>query len=422
MAGHSKWANIQHRKQAQDHKKGKLFTKLIREITVAARQGGADPKTNSRLRDAIVEANDHNMPKDTIERAIKRGRGEGSEEERLEEVRYEGYGPSGIAFVVDCLTSNRNRTVSEVRLVFTTFGGNIGTSGSVSYLFSKKGILTFPPGVDENKLTEVAIEVGAEDILVNEDKSIDVITAPEYFSSIRDEFSNKGFQSGQAAMTEVPSLWVSVTGEVAEKIEKMVDELEALDDVQKVYTNAECGVRNENLYVLGIDPGSRITGYGILKVEGREIHPIASGCITTQKESLAERLSEITSGVETLLSRHPAVREVAVERVFMHRNVDSALKLGHARGAILVSIANRFLPIHEYSAREIKKAVVGQGGADKKQVQYMVACVLGLKGKIQADAADALAVALCHIHTQQGLSRVDKASAFCERSTKGTSV
>lgn len=158
------------------------------------------------------------------------------------------------------------------------------------------------------------------------------------------------------------------------------------------------------MHVLGVDPGSRITGYGILEVEGNQTHYVTSGCISTQKASLAERLADIAAGFETLLSRYTAVQEVAVEQVFMHRNADSALKLGHARGAILVFMGSRSLPIAEYSARMVKKAVVGYGGADKKQVQHMVAHILGLKGNIQVDAADALAVALCHVHTKQGFS------------------
>ena len=184
MAGHSKWANIQHRKKAQDAKRGKLFTKLIREITVAARLGGGDPDSNPRLRAAIDKGLGANMTKDTIDRAVKRGSG-AADGENYEEVRYEGYGPNGVAVMVDCLTDNRNRTVSEVRHAFSKAGGNLGTDGSVAYLFSKIGTLTFPAGSDEDKVMEAALEAGAEDIVTNDDQTIDVQTTPETFLDVK---------------------------------------------------------------------------------------------------------------------------------------------------------------------------------------------------------------------------------------------
>ncbi len=238
MAGHSKWANIQHRKKAQDAKRGKLFTKLIREITVAARMGGGDPDANPRLRAAIDKALSANMTKDTVERAIKRGAG-AADGENYEEVRYEGYGPNGVAIMVDCLTDNRNRTVSEVRHAFTKAGGNLGTDGSVAYLFSKVGTLTFPAGSDEDKLMEVALEAGAEDVVTNDDQTIDVQTTPETFLDIKQAMLAAGLEPEMAEVTMSPSTSVDLELDDAEKVMRLVDTLEDLDDVQNVYTNAD---------------------------------------------------------------------------------------------------------------------------------------------------------------------------------------
>ncbi len=238
MAGHSKWANIQHRKKAQDAKRGKLFTKLIREITVAARMGGGDPASNPRLRAAVDNALSSNMTKDTVERAIKRGAGAG-EGENYEEVRYEGYGPNGVAIMVDCLTDNRNRTVAEVRHAFTKHGGNLGTDGSVAYLFAKTGILSYPPESDEDQLMEAALEAGAEDVQTNDDGSIDVYTAPEAFLEVRDAMRAAGLDPAQAEVTMNPSTSVELEGDDAQTVVKLVDMLEDLDDVQHVYTNAD---------------------------------------------------------------------------------------------------------------------------------------------------------------------------------------
>ena len=238
MAGHSKWANIKHRKAAQDAKRGKLFTKLIREITVAARTGGGDADANPRLRDATSKALTANMTRDTIERAIKRGVG-ANDGENYEEIRYEGYGPGGVAVMVDCLTDNRNRTVSDVRHAFTKNGGNLGTDGSVAYLFSKQGMLSFPAGTDEDALMEAALEAGAEDVVSNDDGSVDVTTTPESFHNVKQGLTDAGFIAEQADITMVAATNIEVSTDDAETIMKMVDMLEDLDDVQNVYSNAE---------------------------------------------------------------------------------------------------------------------------------------------------------------------------------------
>jgi YebC/PmpR family DNA-binding regulatory protein len=238
MAGHSKWANIQHRKKAQDAKRGKLFTKLIREITVSARVGGPDPGANPRLRAAIDKALGGNMTKDTIERAVKKGAGS-QDDANFEEVRYEGYGPNGVAVMVDCMTDNRNRTVAEVRHAFSKCGGNLGTDGSVAYLFSKVGTLTFEPGSDEEKIMEAALEAGAEDVVNNDDGSIDVMTTPENFMDVKETMIKTGLKPAQADITMNPATTTDLDLEGAEKIQKLVDMLEDLDDVQNVYTNAD---------------------------------------------------------------------------------------------------------------------------------------------------------------------------------------
>ena len=237
MAGHSKWANIQHRKGAQDAKRGKLFTKFIREITVAAKEGGSDPTNNPRLRAAIDKALSGNMTRDVIERATKRGAGE-LEGVTYEEIRYEGSGPSGIAIMMDCMTDNRNRTVAAVRNVFTKRGGNMGTDGSVSYLFNKKGIISFAADNDEDTVMEVALEAGAEDIVTNDDGSIDVFTAPEDYSAVKDAIDAAGLEPVSAEVTMHPETTVTLDVTDAEKALAMIDAFEDLDDVQDVYTNA----------------------------------------------------------------------------------------------------------------------------------------------------------------------------------------
>ncbi len=238
MAGHSKWANIQHRKKAQDAKRGKVFTKLIREITVAARMGDPDPAANPRLRLAVDKALGANMSKDTIERAIKRGAG-AQDGENFDEIRYEGYGPGGVAVMVDCLTDNRNRTVSEVRHAFTKAGGNLGTSGSVAFQFSQTGILSYPPGSDEDAIMEAALEAGADDVLTNDDGSVDVLTAPEAFVSVKEAMIAAGFEPEQAEVTMRAENTTPLDKKDAEKMIRMLDVLEELDDVQNVYSNAD---------------------------------------------------------------------------------------------------------------------------------------------------------------------------------------
>lgn len=238
MAGHSKWANIQHRKGAQDKKRGKLFTKLIREITIAAKMGGSDLDANPRLRLAVDKAKGQSMPKDNIERAIKRGAGETEGADYLE-IRYEGYGPGGTAVMVDCLTDNRNRTVADVRHAFTKFGGNLGADGSVNYLFNKVGQLLFPEGSDEEVVMDAAIEAGAEDVVVEDDGSIEVLTDPADFEHVRDAMRTAGIATETAQITMRASTNAALDVKAAGSMIKMLEMLEDLDDVQEVYSNAD---------------------------------------------------------------------------------------------------------------------------------------------------------------------------------------
>ena len=240
MAGHSKWANIQHRKGRQDAKRGKIFTRLIKEITVAAKMGGGDPNMNPRLRLAVDKATDNNMPKDNIERAIKRGTG-GMDGASYEEIRYEGYGLHGAAVIVDTLTDNRTRTVAEVRHAFTKFGGNLGSTGSVAFLFKHVGQLLYAPGTNEDQLMEAALEAGADDVVANDDGSLEVTTDPYEFARIKAALEKAGFRAELGEVTMKPSNETEMSGDDAAKMQKLLDALEGLDDVQDVYTTAVIG-------------------------------------------------------------------------------------------------------------------------------------------------------------------------------------
>jgi len=237
MAGHSKWANIKHKKAATDAKRGKIFTRLIREITVATRLGGGDAATNARLRLAIDKATDQNMPKDTIERAIKRGSGD-LPGVQYEEIRYEGYGINGAAVIVDCMTDNRTRTVADVRHAFSKHGGNLGTDGSVAFLFKHCGQILFAPGTDENRLLEEALDAGADDVVTSADGSIEVITPPYDFVVVKDTLAKAGFTPEFAEVTMKPFAEVEISGDDAASMQKLLDALESLDDVQDIYTSA----------------------------------------------------------------------------------------------------------------------------------------------------------------------------------------
>jgi YebC/PmpR family DNA-binding regulatory protein len=237
MAGHSKWANIQHRKGRQDEKRGKVFTRLIKEITVAAKLGGGDPGINPRLRLAMDKASDANMSKDKVTDAIKRGTGQ-VEGVEYEEIRYEGYGIGGAAVIVDCMTDNRTRTVAEVRHAFSKHGGNLGTDGSVAFMFKHCGQLILAPGVSEDRVMEVALDAGAEDVISTEDGAIEVLCAPNDFQGVKEALEKSGFKPELSEITMRASSESELTGEDGAKMQKLLDALESLDDVQEIYTNA----------------------------------------------------------------------------------------------------------------------------------------------------------------------------------------
>lgn len=246
MAGHSKWANIKHRKAAQDAKRGKIFTKVIRELVVAAKAGGAEPADNPRLRAAIDKALGANMRRDTIEKAIARGAGN-SDGDNYEELSYEGYGPGGVAVYVECMTDNRNRTAGEVRHAFSKHGGNLGTSGSVAYLFSRKAQFVFDQDIDEDQLMEAALEAGADDVLIHQDGSYEVLAAWEDFLTLKDALEDSGFRAESAEVTLLPSTHAALDINEGVKVLRLIDALEDLDDVQNVYTNADISAESYEL-------------------------------------------------------------------------------------------------------------------------------------------------------------------------------
>jgi YebC/PmpR family DNA-binding regulatory protein len=237
MAGHSRWANIKHKKAASDARKGKVFTKAIKEVTVAARMGGGDPTMNARLRLALAKAQEGNVPKDNIERAIKRGTGE-LDGIAYEEIRYEGYGVGGAAVMVDCLTDNRTRTVADVRHAFSKNGGNLGTDGSVAFMFKHCGQFVLAPGTSEDKVMDVALEAGAEDVVANEDGSVEVLCAPGDFEAVKAALAAAGFKPELAEITMKPNTETALKGDDAARMQRLLDALDAIDDVQEVYTTA----------------------------------------------------------------------------------------------------------------------------------------------------------------------------------------
>ena len=238
MAGHSKWANTKHRKAAQDAKRGKIFTKIIRELVTASRIGGPDPASNPRLRAAVDKALANNMTRDTLSRAIARGAGN-DENDNMESIVYEGYGPGGTAVMVECLTDNRKRTVSDVRHAFTKTGGNLGTDGSVAYLFTRKGIISYAPGLDEDAVMDAALEAGAEDVETFDDGAIDVYTAWEILGDVKDAMDAAGFKAESAEVSMIPSTKADLDAETAPKLMRLIDMLEDSDDVQEVYHNGD---------------------------------------------------------------------------------------------------------------------------------------------------------------------------------------
>ena len=404
MSGHSKWATIKHKKAALDAKRGKSFTRIIKEIMIAARSGG-DADMNPRLRTAILAAKAASMPADNIKRAVQRGTGE-LEGGQIEEVMYEGYGPGGVAVLVMVATDNRNRTVSEIRHIFGKWGGKLGEQNSVSRLFERKSQILIPSEkATEEQLMNLVIDAGAEDI-TNDGSNWEILSPAEAHEAVLTLVQNAKLETVSAQVAMIPTLLVKLEGREASSMLKMTEALEENDDVQDVYANFDIDEKRwrpgsiagpARMRVLGIDCGTELTGYGVIETDGRTHRLIAAGYIrTSTKAPLKRRLLEIARGLREVICQH-APECAAVEEVFYSANVKTALKLSHARGVALLTIAEAGLPLGEYSPLEVKTSVVGYGRAEKSQVKLMVRSLLGLEYEIESeDASDAVAVAICH--------------------------
>ena len=426
MSGHSKWSTIKHKKAAKDAKRGKIFTKLIKELTVAARMGGGDINANPRLRTAVLTARGNSMPSENIDRAIKKGTGE-LEGVTYEEIQYEGYGPGGAAIIAQVLTDNKNRTVSEIRRLFAKHGGNMGETGCVGWMFEKKGLITVEKSqADEDRLMGIVLDAGAEDVR-DEGEIFEVVTQPEDFDTVKERLDQEKIAVASAQVTLLPKNTVDIDAKNAEQILKLSEELEDHDDVQSVSANfqysrrtdgkgelapvADPGKKSPPRIILGIDPGTMATGWGVVQVVGNALRHMGHGTINSSSaEPQARRLHRIYNELSKVV-REFRPDGVSLEKVFFAHNVQSALKLGQARGIALLAAAEQDVEVHEYSAMEIKSAVVGYGHATKQQVQMMIGSLLKVSGPVPADAADALAAAICHLNRQAFTSRVAEAMA-----------
>ena len=407
MAGHSKWANIQHRKGRQDAKRGKIFTRLIKEITVAARMGGGDPDMNPRLRLAVDKAYENNMPKDNVERAIKRGTGD-LEGVNYEEIRYEGYGIGGAAVIVDCLTDNRTRTVADVRHAFSKHGGNMGSDGSVAFLFKHCGQLVFAPGTSEEKLLDAALEAGAEDVVTNDDGSIEVIDGALRFLRGEVRAREGGLQGGDGGGDDEAhhrdgAGWRG-RGAHAEARRRAGVPRRRPGGVHH-RRDGRGGVGARPLRILGIDPGLRVTGFGVIGRDGQRL-ALRDERVHRRRAiraSWPERLRTILEGLargdrhappgtgrhrEGLREREPAFDACCSARRGVPRCAPRCSRTCRSPST---------------PPGQVKQAVVGKGNARKEQVQAMVKRLLGLSGDPSPDAADALACAICHAHGGLGL-------------------
>jgi crossover junction endodeoxyribonuclease RuvC len=386
MAGHSKFKNIMYRKGAQDKKRSALFSKLSREITVAAKMGLPDPDANARLRAAIIAARAQSMPKDNIQRAIDKA--SGSDAENYEEIRYEGFGPGGVALIVEALTDNRNRTATNVRTIFSKNGGNLGASGSVSHGFERMGLIEYPTSAgDADKLFEAALDAGALDI-ESDEESHRIWTGVDNLHEVAKRLEPIIGEAEGAKLAWRPTTEVEVRGEDAQKLANLMEALDEDDDVQTVW----------GLKILGLDPGLGTTGWGLIEADGNRLSHIANGQLKSDSAApLPKRLALLGSQLEALITEQQP-DSAAVEEVFVNANPQSTLKLGQARGVVIMVAARAGMDVGEYAARLVKKAVVGTGNAEKAQVHAMVSRLLPGAKIVGPDAADALAVAITHAH------------------------
>ena len=414
MSGHSKWATIKHKKAATDAKRGKIFTRLIKEIQIAARSGGGDPDGNPRLRTAVAAAKGVSMPADNIKKAIMRGTGE-LEGGQIDEVMFEGYGPGGAAVLVAVATDNRNRTVSEIRHMFSKNGGNLGEQGSVAWMFERKSqIVVEKDKATEDQLMNILLEAGGDDLRDSGD-SWELLSDPASHEAVINALAAAKIETVSAELAMVPKNLMKLEGKNAQGMMKLTEALEEHDDVQNVYSNFDvdeeeveaAGIVSPKLMrVLGIDCGTERTGYGVIDSDGRIHRMVVAGCIkTSPREPLEARLVSIAGELRAVLRDHRP-DAAAVEEVFFAANARSALRLSHVRGVALLIAAEAAVQVAEYSALEIKMSVVGYGRAEKTQVQLMVASLLRLDAPLKSeDASDALAVAICHATPRQSSAK-----------------
>ena len=419
MSGHSKWHTIKHKKGAADAKRGKIFTRLIKELTVAARSGGGDPGMNPRLRTIIAAAKEVNMPADNIKKAIQRGTGE-LPGIVYEEITYEAYGPGGSALIIETMTDNKNRTVGELRHMLEKHAGNLGSTNSVAWMFAKKGLIVVEKAkADEEKLLSIALEAGADD-MADEGDNWEVLSDPSAFEAVRDAVKASGVEPASAQVAMLPQNYVKLTGAPANPDDP-------LDGRARRSRRRQAGVvklrhRGEGdrgltgVRVFGIDPGSDRTGYGCIDSDGRRHQLVGCGAVRAGAgATFPDQLSIIYRELRALLEEHQP-ECVAIENIFYAMNARSALKLGHARGVAMLAAIESGVTVVEYTPAEIKRAVVGYGRAEKPQVGQMVKLLLGLDAIPKPhDAADALAVAICHLHTgrpkRRAADRVGQAAA-----------
>ncbi len=374
-----------------------MFTKLIKEISIAAKLGGGD-QANPRLRTVILKAKAANMPKDNIDRAIKKGTGE-LEGVSYEEILYEAYGPGGVAILIDILTDNKNRAAAEIRNLLNKGGGNLGTTGSVAYLFKRKGLINYDAAkYKEDDILAVAIDAGAEDVYSDED-SIEVTTSPEDFEKVIKALEAKGFAHSIAEIVRVADTTVTLDNDKTQKALKLVEHLEDHEDVQSVATNLEIPdgfvMRNEDADRDRSRPG--LHGLGRRPLRRLPLPPRGPrGDRDRFADSLPSRLLLIHEGIRKILTKF-SPDEAGVEELFFSKNITSAIPVAHARGVVVLALGQNGIPVGFYTPQQVKQAVIGKGRAEKDQVQRLVAVLLGLETVPAPDhAADALAVAVCH--------------------------
>ena len=407
MSGHSKWHTIKHKKGAADAKRGKVFTRIIKELSVAARGGGGDPDMNPRLRTIIAEAKSVNMPADNIKRAIQRGTGE-LPGVSYEEVTYEAYGPGGAALIIEVLTDNRNRTVGELRHTLTKYGGNLGETNSVAWMFHKKGYIVIEKAkASEDALLAAALDAGADDLRDDGD-SWEVVSPPEAFQQVLDAVKALGDRAGRRRDCDAAAELREARGQ-ARAADGQADghprgprRLEEGLVERRHRGKGDRGLVGVRIF--GIDPGSQRTGYGCVERIGSRHALVICGSLSgPPRATFPEKLNAIHDGLKALIMCHRPDC-VAIEDIFHARNVRSALKLGEARGVALLAASEAGVPVVSYAPAAIKRAVVGYGRAEKHQVQQMVKLLLGLEQPpTPHDVADALAVAICHLQSSTGI-------------------